>query len=117
MAKVFKARYFPYTTVESTKLRSYPSLTWRSIIDIRGLIERGMGWRIGGVVVNIWNDSWIPRPRDGRINCQNININYTIVNQLINLEHCTWKEDIIRAITDEDQASSILNIPLAKSKQ
>lgn len=67
--------------------------------------------------MNIWNDSWIPGPGDGRINCHNIDINYTTVDQLITSRHCTWKEDIVRAITDWDQADCILNIPLTKSKQ
>ncbi|KAK5793057.1 hypothetical protein PVK06_034193 [Gossypium arboreum] len=90
----------------------------RSILAARGPIERGIGWRIGiGSVVNIWNDSWIPGPGDGRINCHNIDINYTTVDQLITSRHCTWKEDIVRAITDWDQADCILNIPLTKSKQ
>lgn len=42
-----------------------------------------MIWRIGsGVAVNIWNDPWLPGPGNSRILVQDININWTIVNQL-----------------------------------
>ncbi|KAA3479642.1 reverse transcriptase [Gossypium australe] len=96
-------RYFLYTILESSKVGSYPFLTYRSILAARRLIERGMGLRIGtGSAVNIWNDFWIPGPG---------------YDQLITSRHCTWKKDIVRAITDGDQISCILDIPLAKLKQ
>lgn len=44
-------------------------------MSARGLLEKGMGWGIGdGKTVNIWNDPWIPGPRDGQLHCQQINI-------------------------------------------
>ncbi|KAA3469857.1 reverse transcriptase [Gossypium australe] len=43
----------------SSRLRSYPSYTWRSIWGVRRLLENGCGWRVSsGDVINIWNDSW-----------------------------------------------------------
>ncbi|KAA3474573.1 hypothetical protein EPI10_024843 [Gossypium australe] len=43
-----------------------------SILSVRGLIEMGIGWRIGmGNSVNIWNNAWIPGLGNRKIQCQN----------------------------------------------
>ncbi|MBA0730526.1 hypothetical protein Golax_025872 [Gossypium laxum] len=44
-------------------LGSYPSYTWRSLWITRGLLEKGLGWRVGtGTSISIWNDCWLPGP-------------------------------------------------------
>ncbi|KAA3460646.1 reverse transcriptase [Gossypium australe] len=64
LAKVLKARYFPFTNFLSAKVGSYPSFTWRSICGARELIADGWLYQIGnGRMVNIWNDPWLPGPR------------------------------------------------------
>ncbi|KAA3472916.1 reverse transcriptase [Gossypium australe] len=38
-----------------------PSLTWRSIWATKGLLQNGMGWRVGrGTEISVWEDHWIP---------------------------------------------------------
>lgn len=60
LAKVLKARYYPFTDILSAKVGSYPSFTWRSICSARELIADGMLWRVGnGARINIWNDPWL----------------------------------------------------------
>ncbi|KAA3486864.1 RNA-directed DNA polymerase [Gossypium australe] len=66
-------------------------------MSARGLLEKGMGWRIG----------------DGE---SKINIKYTRVSQLINHERGTWNDTTIREIEAEDQVQAILSIPLARTK-
>ncbi|KAG8481439.1 hypothetical protein CXB51_026235 [Gossypium anomalum] len=89
----------------------------KSILNTIGLLEKGLGGRIGtGESVKIWNDCWIPRPSDGRINCQTIDIRYSKVAYLIKFDSCTLWEDMIRDIADVDQAERILAIPISKSK-
>ncbi|KAA3477129.1 reverse transcriptase [Gossypium australe] len=57
LARILKARYFPFSDILSAKIGSYPSFTWRSICSARDLIADEMLWRIGkGDCVNIWND-------------------------------------------------------------
>lgn len=46
LAKVLKARYHQYSDFMLAGLGSYLTLTWRSIIVARGLLEMGSGWQI-----------------------------------------------------------------------
>ncbi|KAH1072867.1 hypothetical protein J1N35_025195 [Gossypium stocksii] len=83
----------------------------------RQLFEEGMGWQIGnGDLVNILNNSWLPGPGNGRIKCQNMDIRFIQVSDLIDKETNTWKQDIIRSLFGEEQLKCILTIPLASSR-
>ncbi|KAL4361897.1 hypothetical protein GQ457_04G006420 [Hibiscus cannabinus] len=49
-------------------LGSNPSYVWRSLWSSKGLIIKGMGWRIGsGQRINIWSDSWLPDPHGEQV--------------------------------------------------
>ncbi|KAA3489069.1 reverse transcriptase [Gossypium australe] len=44
-----------------SNLGNLPSLTWKSLWSTKGLLMKGLGWRIGnGQQVSIWEDSWVP---------------------------------------------------------
>ncbi|KAG8478534.1 hypothetical protein CXB51_028291 [Gossypium anomalum] len=54
LAKVLKARYYPFSNILSAKVRSYFSFIWRSICSVRELIANGILWRVGsGAHINI----------------------------------------------------------------
>ncbi|KAK5818265.1 hypothetical protein PVK06_023199 [Gossypium arboreum] len=55
----------------------------------------------------------IPGLRDWKIQCQNIDIHFTSVSQLINSETCTWIEERVRAILNDSQTERVFAIPLA----
>ncbi|KAL4387252.1 hypothetical protein GQ457_09G002290 [Hibiscus cannabinus] len=87
----------------------------QGIWSARGLIEKGIGWRIStGQNVNIWNEAWIPGDGDGRIRNQAINVNYTLVSDLIDDSTKTWKLNVLNDLFDEEQVSKICTIPLSK---
>ncbi|KAA3465686.1 reverse transcriptase [Gossypium australe] len=65
---------------------------------------------LGGGYVNIWNDSWLPEPRDGRVSCQNIKIQWAIVNLLMNDDTATWNADIVLMLCGSDQVERVLKI-------
>ncbi|KAK5811006.1 hypothetical protein PVK06_026323 [Gossypium arboreum] len=116
-ARVMKAKYFPRGDFLSAGLGSYPSFTWQSIWSARQILEDGIGWRVGnGESINIWSDSWVPIPRSGRVQCQNIDIRYTTLSDLIDKDTITWKQDTIRSLFGEEQLKSILSIPLVSSR-
>lgn len=97
LAKVFKARYYLFSNIMAAKIGSYPSFTWRSLCGARELIADSLIWRIGsGRAVNIWNDPWLPGSGNSRISVQGIDINWTTVNQFIDVRSGTWNKDIIR---------------------
>ncbi|KAA3461385.1 reverse transcriptase [Gossypium australe] len=114
LAKVLKARYYPHSDILSAKIGSYPSFTWRSICSARDLIADGILWRIGnGASVNIWNDPWLPGVGNNRLSVQNINLNWTTVNQLIEVETNTWNKELVYNIVDDDHANCTFSITLS----
>ncbi|KAG8495217.1 hypothetical protein CXB51_012851 [Gossypium anomalum] len=116
LAKVLKARYYPFTDILSAKVGSYPSFTWRSICSARELIADGMLWQVGnGARINIWNDPWLPGKGNSRISDQTIEPNWTSVYQLIEHETSTWNKELFCSMFDDDTAARIFSIPLAGS--
>ncbi|TYH80252.1 hypothetical protein ES332_D03G120200v1 [Gossypium tomentosum] len=117
LACVMKAKYFPKGNFMNAGLGTYPSYTWRSILGARYILEEGMGWRIGnGESVNIWNDKWLSGPGNGKIECQNIDIRYTRISDLINKEENTWNQEVICTLFGEKQWQDIASIPLVSSR-
>ena len=65
--RVFKAKYFPNGSVFEAKV-ALGSYAWRSILKARGLIQRGMLWRVGdGRNINIYADRWLPNEGSAKI--------------------------------------------------
>ncbi|KAA3467739.1 reverse transcriptase [Gossypium australe] len=114
LARVLKARYFPFTDILTAKVGSYPSFTWRSICSARELIEDGLLWRIGrGDRVNIWNAPWLPGRENIRLSGQDIRIRWTTVDQLMQPDSATWNDELLCNLFDEDTTSRIRSIPIA----
>lgn len=68
IAQVMKATYYPRSDFMQAELGAHPSFTWRSIWGARKILESRIRWRIGdGNYVNIWNDTWLPYPRDEKL--------------------------------------------------
>jgi hypothetical protein len=68
LAQVLKGMYFPGATFLQAKIGANPSFTWRSMLNVRPLLEEGLMWRIGsGKQVRIWGDKWIPSSTDHRV--------------------------------------------------
>ncbi|KAL4360742.1 hypothetical protein GQ457_04G024700 [Hibiscus cannabinus] len=100
----------------NANLGARPSYIWRSIWSARGLVEKGYGWRVGsGYSINIWNEPWLPSYGDGRVRTQGIDTRYTTVDDLIDQPVKRWKYEILQDLFDDDQASSICAIPLART--
>ncbi|KAA3465150.1 reverse transcriptase-like protein [Gossypium australe] len=47
VAKVFKAKYFPKSDFLNSQLGNRTSYAWRSIWAARGILEKGMIWKVG----------------------------------------------------------------------
>lgn len=57
VARIFKARYFPFTYFWHAQLKNYPSYVWKSIFATKKLLEERVGWRVGsGDSFSIWHD-------------------------------------------------------------
>ncbi|KAA3482314.1 reverse transcriptase [Gossypium australe] len=97
LARVLKARYFPFTDILAAKIGSYPSFTWRSICSARDLIEDGMLWSIGKGDRHDIRNRWIT------------------VNHLMQSDSATWNDELIRNLFYEDTANRIRSIPISGS--
>ena len=54
IARIYKAKYFPFSDILSAKLGCSPSYTWRSIYNSLEVIRRGIRWRVGnGKMIHI----------------------------------------------------------------
>ena len=59
--RVFKARFFPDCSILDAKESTTGSYAWKSILNARDVIQKGMVWRIGnGQNVRIKEDRWLP---------------------------------------------------------
>ncbi|KAA3453717.1 reverse transcriptase [Gossypium australe] len=113
LARVLKARYFPFSDILATKIGSYPSFTWRSICSARDLIEDDMLWSIGkGDRVNIWNDPWLPERENNRLSGHDIRNRWITANHLMQPDFATWNDKLIRNLFDEVTANRIRSIPI-----
>ncbi|XP_016683863.1 uncharacterized protein [Gossypium hirsutum] len=117
LAKVLKARYFPFFDILTVKVGSYTSFTWRSICSARELIGEGILWRVGnGDRVNIWNDPWLPGRENNRIPIQKIWPAWTTVNQLFSNGNSIWNRELVHKLVDVDTANRIFSIPISEQR-
>ncbi|KAL5564302.1 hypothetical protein UlMin_027466 [Ulmus minor] len=68
MARVFKAKYFPFSSIWEASAGDNSSYTWKSIMWGRNLVARGIRWRIGdGASTLICQSWWLPKPWDFKV--------------------------------------------------
>ncbi|KAA3488818.1 reverse transcriptase [Gossypium australe] len=104
LVRMLKAKYYPNSNFSEARLGNLPSLTWRSVWAARGLLDKGMCWKVGKRdKISIWNDLWISGEEVDRISNQGSNANIK-----------RWKSELIRNTFTGDIAGKILQIPLAE---
>nr|XP_023912601.1 uncharacterized protein LOC112024185 [Quercus suber] len=115
MARVFKAKYFPFDDVLNSKKGSNPSYAWRSIHNSLDVIRKGTRWRVGnGRRIHIWDDRWLPTPTTHKVVSPRADYgDFPMVSSLIDLDTRRWKVDVINATFLPHEASTILKIPLS----
>ncbi|KAA3472858.1 reverse transcriptase [Gossypium australe] len=115
LARVLKAKYFPNSDFLNASLGNLPSLTWRSIWAAKGLLQSGMGWRVGrGTEISVWEDHWIPGKEINGWEHQTEN-EVELVADLIDAENSEWKTELVERTFTADIAEKVLQIPLGKN--
>jgi ribonuclease HI len=114
VTKVYKARYFPNSSLFASSLGHNPSYAWRSIWSSRHVIMNGCRWKIGdGTKINIMNEPWLKK-NDGKWlqSPQEQGVANLCVNQLLYPNEKAWDCNKIRSIFPPYVANSILAVPL-----
>ena len=117
MARVYKAKCFPYDDILNAKLGSNPSYAWRSIFNSLEVIRKGTRWRVGnGKRIHIWEDKWLPTPTTHKvISTPRVFDDFSIVSSLIDENSKWWKLDLVKSLFLHFEANEILKIYLSHS--
>ncbi|KAL0004830.1 hypothetical protein SO802_012391 [Lithocarpus litseifolius] len=114
--KVFKARFFPNSTIMEAKDSRLGSYAWRSILVGREVIQRGARWRVGdGKKIRIWQDHWLPRKHPPQVlSCPLADFENAKVDVLIDPRSRRWNEDMVDGLFSAEEAELIKKIPLSQ---
>ena len=107
--KVYKARYFPNSSVMMAVVGSNPSFVWRSLLASRDIIFRGSKWRVGnGRTTGVFTHKWLthkPRPwTEAALDMR--------VCELIDEDTRQWDCGKLEAMFSQRTREEILTIPL-----
>ncbi|KAK4401145.1 hypothetical protein Sango_1220600 [Sesamum angolense] len=93
------------------------SFTWKSILDARSVVEKGLRWRIGdGKQVKVWYDPCIPRPHTFLpFTPTNLFLQDLQISDLIDDMMKGWNSDLIEFLFQPEDAKVIRSIPLGYS--
>ncbi|XP_057756347.1 uncharacterized protein LOC130975593 [Arachis stenosperma] len=111
VTKVFRSRYFRHSSFLKADIGYNPSWAWRSLLEGRKVLEKGIFWQIGRrSAVKIWEDCWVGRqgPLTLRQN-QEPNPSLIWVSQLIT-EEGNWNEHLIANNFTSEITQEILQI-------
>jgi hypothetical protein len=114
VSRVFKARYFPRSSICHAKLGDNPSYVWRSVWKSRDVLSIGCRWKIGDgskikIMSNPWlrggDELWVQSP-------QNQSMYDLFVNDLLLQGTKMWDSHKVKLLFSEPVAEHTLNIPL-----
>jgi hypothetical protein len=117
VARIYKAKYFPRTSLLNAKIGYNPSFAWGSIWNSRQVLLHGCRWAVGsGTQIRVMQDpwiledygSWVPSP-------QGEDVYQMSVNDLLNVGAHTWDSAKIASLFAADTAAAILATPLFDS--
>ncbi|KAL2933636.1 hypothetical protein RDABS01_016755 [Bienertia sinuspersici] len=113
---VLKANYFKHYDVLEAHRGFDPSFTWRSIWNVKSLLEEGMIWFVGNVTNIVVSDVWIKGEDGGHILVPNGLHDMSLrVDDLIDHNISSWNVELVRSLFIEKDCQKIQVIPLLSS--
>lgn len=115
MERIFKARYYPRSSVMDAKLGFQPSYAWRSILSAKEIISQGSRWQeCNGSKIRIWCDNWLPEQSGFKVLSPRRLLNENAcVGELIDYDAKRWNRDTILTNFTSYEAKQILSIQLS----
>ncbi|GAA0184346.1 hypothetical protein LIER_31634 [Lithospermum erythrorhizon] len=115
--KILKGRYFHRSSFLNAKVGANPSFGWRSILEARKLLQKGVRWRIGdGISIVIWKEPWVPCSTDfhmaDSIVIWRIGKGARWVSQLLR-GGGVWNKEAVDNILDGEDLKKVMAIPLS----
>ena len=98
IARIYKAKNFPYSDIIGAKLGCNHSYAWQSIYNSLEVIKMGTRWRVGnGKMIHIWEDKWLPTQTTHKIcSSQQYIGDFPIGSSLIDKDTRRWKVDKVK---------------------
>ncbi|CAN6558450.1 unnamed protein product [Malus baccata var. baccata] len=116
LANVLREKYYPGKSFTEVRKGRNTSWGWKDIFKPEKVLLQGLRWRVGdGACINIREDPWFPRPSTFRV-MPLVNLQATLVSDLIDSGSSSWKSDLISASFHWDDVEPILSIPLSKTR-
>ena len=117
LCRVLKAKYFKSTSFLEVQVGNSPSYTWRSLMESKSVVERGMRWNIGnGRSVDVWRDRWLPTPNSFKvISLRSHGSLVERVEHLLDSDRKAWDINKMRSTFLPFKAKTMLGIPISPS--
>ncbi|KAG8489011.1 hypothetical protein CXB51_016982 [Gossypium anomalum] len=114
VTRVLKTKYYVNNDFLEAELESEPSVVWRSVWVVKGLLIKGCSWLVNDESsISIWDMSWLPSDRPCKLSSPWVNRIVKVVD-LIDEQSQTWKEDMVLSKFDYQEAKRILRAVISK---
>ncbi|XP_015963086.1 uncharacterized protein LOC107487020 [Arachis duranensis] len=120
LSKILRGKYFSNGNAITAEIGVLPSWGWRSILEGRKIVEKGLNWAVGtGEDIRTFEDPWLPPPYPLMIydmpNRQAISELFPRVKDLIT-EVRNWNQNLIQELFPQDVANKILSVQIQQSR-
>lgn len=114
VARIYKARYFPYGSFWTAFEHASPSYSWRRLFGTQDLLKQGSCWQVGDAKnILIWTDNWIPGVPSFKPTLPEVHVDdLARVNELIG-DPGSWDGEKVRSLFSHQDVEAVLSIPLS----
>jgi hypothetical protein len=114
VAKLYKARYVPNSSLFESKICHNPSYAWRGIWKARQILMNGCRWSIGnGTSIKVMGEPWLRDKESAWIPSPQVQgVHNLTVNDLMCPNWKMWDKEKIESLFTLQIANRILDIPL-----
>ena len=113
--RVLKAKYFSESNFIEAQIGKKPSYTWRSFMEGRKVLDKGLRWSIGnGQSVTIWGDRWLPTHNSFKVTSPRPQaFEGSMVDSLLDRERGGWDKNLVCSVFLPYEVDNILSIPIS----